>query len=72
MSIKHKESVQKYVVCQAELVAAIENLREFVEDLPAPDDDDTLPNLDYGHLGTLQEIRKIIAEAMRLADAFCK
>ena len=70
MSIKHKESVQRYVVCQAELVAAIENLNEFVQNLPAPDDNDTLPNLDYGHLGTLQEIHKTIAEAMRLADAF--
>ena len=32
----------------------------------------TVANLHYGHLGTLLELRSHIAEAMRMADEFCK
>lgn len=72
MSIKHTSSVDRYVACHADLTAALENLAEFVDSLPAPAEDGSLPTLHYGHLGTLEEIRKQLGEAMRLADKFCK
>ena len=70
MSIKHKEAVDTYVACHAELTAALENLMEFVQNMPAPDEDGVLRNLHYGHLGTIQQMRVHLAEAMRMADAF--
>ena len=72
MSIKHKESVASYAACHADIIAALENLTEFVHDLPAPDDKGVLRNLHYGHLGTLQQLRVHLADAMRMADAFSK
>ena len=72
MSIKHKESVESYVACHADIIAALENLIEFVNDLPAPDANGILRNLHYGHLGTLKQMRVHLADAMRMADAFCK
>ena len=62
----------RYVACHVDLTAALENLKEFVDRLPAPTEDGTLLTLHYGHLGALEEIRKQMAEAMRLADAFAK
>lgn len=72
MSIKHKESVESYVACHTDIIAALENLTEFVHDLPAPDVNGVLPNLHYGHLGTLKQMRTHLADAMRMADAFSK
>lgn len=72
MSIKHKESVDAYVACHADLVAGLENLAEFVQNLPAPDDDGVLPNLHYGHLCTLKQMRVHLADAIHMADAFSK
>ncbi|MEZ6080759.1 MAG: hypothetical protein R3C09_19820 [Pirellulaceae bacterium] len=72
MSIKHKESVESYVACHVDIVAALENLVEFVQNVPVPNDDGVLPNLRYGHLGTLKQMRVHLADAMRMADAFCK
>lgn len=72
MSIKHKEAVDTYIACHADLTAALENLTEFVQNMPAPDEDGVLANLHYGHLGTIQQMRVHLAEAMRMADAFSK
>jgi len=69
MTIKHKETVDQYVVTVSEMRNALANLAEFVDSLPAPDCDGELPGMDYGHLGTLSEVRYGILHAMRHADS---
>lgn len=69
MSVKNTNSVTAYVANVAEILAAIENLKEFVESLPAPVDGE-LPNLHYGHVGSVAKIHELIGEASRYADEF--
>ena len=71
MTIKHKEIVERYVDTVTAMRNAVEKLAECVESLPAPDCDGELPGMDYGHLGTLSEIRYGIVHAMRHADSMC-
>lgn len=47
-------------------------LSELIQHLPAPNENNTLANLDNGLLGTLQEFHNTTAESMRLADVFSK
>ena len=68
MSIKNPQTVAAYVQMQLELLAAIENLQEFVETLPAPDDRGHVWQLHYGHIGDIQRIHAKVTEACELMD----
>ena len=68
MSVKNTEYVQRYVHEVAGLRAALANLAEFVDTLPAPDDAGELPTMHYGHLGTVSAIHVRIGELSRMAD----
>ena len=68
MTIKHLPTVERYASQVMDIMAALENLQEFVSSLPAPDEDETVPGMDYGHIGTLNEIHSLVTAAMEHAD----
>jgi hypothetical protein len=72
MTVKNASFVGQYVRTRTELLAALENLQEFVENLPAPDESGFIPNLDYGHLGSLGHMHEVIGEVARTADEMFK
>ena len=72
MSVKRKETVDRYVNQVAEIQAAIENLKEFVGTLPAPNEHGHLENVDYGHTGSVGRMHELIKEVSQFADSFYK
>jgi hypothetical protein len=66
--ISDKKTIERYCRQHAELMAAIENLQEFVATMPAPDENGTLQNVDYGYTGSLDRIHTLVTEAMETAD----
>ena len=68
MSIKHQPTIDRYIRQHNELAVALENLAEFVESMPAPDEDGRLPNIDYCYTGSVTRIHELVCEAMRIAD----
>mgnify|MGYP006921321596 CR=1 FL=1 len=72
MSIKHAHTVDRYEVDVREIQAALANLTEFAQSLPAPDENGQLLTLHYGHTGVLQELRDKLAEASALAETWGK
>jgi hypothetical protein len=71
MSIKSQAHVNLYTAQVCELQGAIANLAEFVDTLPAPDENNELPSpFHYGHTGSVARLHELIAEAMKIADSF--
>lgn len=70
MSIKHVSAVNEYTARVMEIQAVLANLAEWAESLPAPDEEGTIHSLHYGHLGSIQEIHKLLGEISRHADGF--
>lgn len=70
MSIKEVSSVARYITRVADIRAAIANLSRFVDSLPAPDDNGTLPSLHYGHLGSLAEMHDSLINAVAATEHF--
>lgn len=70
MTVKSQSHVHEYTSLQAETVSVLENLLEFVQGIPAPDDDGSIHGIDYGHLGSLQQLHKLLGEASQIADEF--
>ena len=70
MSVKNKLSVQTYILQVTNSRAALANLAEWVESLPAPDDNNELHSLHYGHVGTIDHIFDLIKQAHQAADQF--
>lgn len=68
MSVKSKENVQQYVDQVSQILSAIENLKEFMQTLPAPDENFQLANLDYESTLSVCRIHECIREAMKAAD----
>ena len=62
MAIKDTKSVDSYVKMVCEMRAALENLQEFVDSLPAPDDEHSIPGMDYGHFGDVTRMHELIGE----------
>lgn len=72
MSVKNSVSVNRYVDNVIAIRAALENMLEFVDSLPAPDENDELGNMHYGHTGSIELLRQRIAEASQATDRFWK
>ena len=68
MSVKHQPTVERYVRQHAELVAALSNLIEFVESMPAPGENGCVQNIDYGYTGSVGRIHELVSEANQIAD----
>ena len=63
--------LRKYVGLHAELIAGIDNLREFVETLPAPETEDGEPNphVTWAMLDSMGHIRERLGQALERADS---
>lgn len=72
MSVKHQPTVEAYVRQHAAITMALENLKEFVDTMPAPDENGHIPNVDYGYTGSTGCLFELLTEAMRVADAMSK
>jgi hypothetical protein len=72
MSVKDPATVNRYISHIAAITAALANLSEFVDLMPAPDANDHLPNIDYGYTGSTARIYELLAEAFRIADEMTK
>jgi len=70
MSVKNEQAVADYVRCVADLRAALASLQEFVAGLPVADRAGIPSPFEYGHLGTVQQIHRLIGEASNTADKF--
>jgi hypothetical protein len=73
MSVKDTRTVDEYTRNVAAMQAAIEKLQEFVESLPAPDENGHLPSpMDYSHTGSAAFICDMIEQAAKFTDGFWK
>lgn len=70
MSVKNKSAVNDYVAKVIEIQNVLENLLEWANSLPAPDDNNELHSLHYGHIGTIDDIHKLLRQASQAADRF--
>jgi len=66
MAIKDSRSVESYIQMVGQLRAALENLTEFVDSLPAPDDDGCIPGMDYADLGDVARLHELIGQACQV------
>lgn len=70
MSVKQTSSVNAYTADVIEIRNVLANLIEWVDSLPAPDDNNELHTLHYGHLGTIGHIHTLLAQVSHAADRF--
>jgi hypothetical protein len=70
MSVKHASAVNEYTANVVEIRNALENLLEWVNSLPAPDDNNELHSLHYGHMGTIGHIHDLLGQVSQAADGF--
>lgn len=70
MSVKNKTAVNTYTAKVCEIQMALANLAEWAESLPAPDDNDEIANLHYGHMGTIDHIHDLLGQVSQAADGF--
>jgi hypothetical protein len=71
-AVKDAATIAAYVQHHAMLVNALANLTEFVNSMPAPDENGNLPGVDYGYTGSTACMVEHLAEATRIADAMSK
>jgi hypothetical protein len=72
MSVNDPTTVNRYISQHVSITAALANLTEFVDSMPAPDANDHLPNIDYGYTGSTARIYELLTEAMQIADQMTK
>lgn len=72
MSVKNKQHVNEYASCVGQMLSMLEDLQEFVESLPAPDDAGELPTLHYGHTGDVRRTCELIQRAHQTIGEFWK
>ena len=66
MSVKNAEWVNRYVQRVQDIARSLEALQRFADSLPAPDENNELEALHYGHLASVGEISYQLRD---LADA---
>jgi len=73
MSVKHQPSVGNYISTIADMHCFAENLQEFLNTLPSPNENNELLSpMHYGHLGSLGRMRELAAEMALVMDRFHK
>jgi hypothetical protein len=60
------QDVEKYCSVVADLRGVLENLKEFVDTLPAPSEDANV-NIDWGFFGSLQHMRELLGQVNEVA-----
>jgi hypothetical protein len=73
MSVKDTRTVDAYTRNVAAMQAAIEKLQDFVDNLPAPDENGHLPSpMDYGHTGSVGMVADLVEQAAKFTEGFWK
>ena len=72
MSVKDPATVARYAMQHADLIAALANLAELVESMPAPDSQGHIQNIDYGYTGSVGKMHELIFQACNIADELGK
>ena len=74
MSVKHKPTVATYVANHADAIAVLQNLLEFVESCPAPDENGDLHGggIDYAYTGSFGQLVQHLRDASGIADEMAK
>lgn len=67
MAVKDIATVERYVKQHSELLAMLDNLREFVVTMPAPDDNAEILGVDYGYTGSVGHIHDLLKQASDVA-----
>lgn len=70
MSVKQSAAVNDYTARVLEIRNALDNLIEWADSLPAPDDNNELHSLHYGHIGTIRHIHDLLGQVSQAADGF--
>ena len=70
MTIKNPRYVDKYAAQVMEIRSALANLAEFVETLPAPDDNENIPGMDYGNLRSIDQLHSLLGVAIGTVSEF--
>jgi len=68
MSVKDETAVARYVTQVTEIQTALAQLHRWASSLPIPTSGVEIPNLHYGHLGTVGRIRERLGEVVQSAD----
>ena len=70
MTVKDATTIKNYCKQHAEILAMLANLTDFVETMPAPSEDgNSIPNIDYGYTGSLNEIHTALTVACEHSNA---
>ena len=67
MAVTDERTVQRYARQHAQLIAMLKNLQEFVETMPAPDEDGNIPNVYYCYTGSVGRIHELLVQASDVA-----
>jgi hypothetical protein len=68
MTIKVQRHVDEYAMTVSEIRAALDNLREFVATLPAPNEDHEVPGVAGEQLSLLRRMHELLGDASEVAD----
>jgi hypothetical protein len=71
MSVKSTKHVEEYVENVMSIQAAIIELQKFADSLHAPENGE-LPNMHYGHTGSVDKIATDLAEVVKFTRGFWK
>jgi hypothetical protein len=66
MTVRHPASVERYAQQHAEMHAMLENLREFLATMPAPDENGDIHGIDYGYLGDVTRVHELLELASEI------
>jgi hypothetical protein len=68
MAVADEKTVATYVRQFDQAFFMIENLREFVQTLPAPNENGVIPGVDYGFVNGIGKIHELLEQACEIAD----
>ena len=66
--IDHPNAVQQYAKQVMEMRAMVANLAEFLDSLPAPDENEDVVGIDYAGLGSLNEMHGHMVAASEISS----
>jgi hypothetical protein len=69
MSVRHRQTVERYTQGRAEALALLVNLREFIESMPVADADGAIPGVGYDYVNRFEVIREKLSDCSLLTDA---
>ena len=67
MAIKDEATVERYAMQHAQMIAMIDNLKEFIDSMPAPNEHHEIANVNYGYTGDVARIHESLQAASDLA-----